>query len=98
MVATSEVSISLTLDPSKIWSRDLIDDELDGLVASFGDIARVSGLERPCSESTAPSGDDAWLVISSALHACVAVRCSGLEGRRHRYEAGQHGGSGWECL
>lgn len=42
VVATSEVSISLTLDPSKIWSRDLIDDELDSLVASFGEIAKVS--------------------------------------------------------
>ncbi len=41
VVATSEVSISLTLDPSKIWSRDLIDDELDSLVFSFKDIARV---------------------------------------------------------
>jgi hypothetical protein len=41
VVATSEVSISLTLDPSKIWSRDLIDDELDSLVSSFGEVAKV---------------------------------------------------------
>ena len=41
MVATSEVSVSLTLDPSRIWSRDLIDDELDSLVSSFTDIAKV---------------------------------------------------------
>ncbi len=33
VVATSEVSISLTLDPSKIWSRDLIGDELEALKA-----------------------------------------------------------------
>jgi len=31
VVATSEVSISLTLDPSKIWSRDLIGEELEAL-------------------------------------------------------------------
>jgi len=42
VVATSEVSVSLTLDPSRIWSRDLIDDELDSLVSSFTDIAKVS--------------------------------------------------------
>ena len=41
VVATSEVSVSLTLDPSRIWSRDLIDDELDSLVSSFTDIAKV---------------------------------------------------------
>ena len=33
VVATSEVSISLTLDPSKIWSRDLIGEELEALKA-----------------------------------------------------------------
>lgn len=44
VVATSEVSISLTLDPSKMWSRDLVDAELDALVAAFKakGIARVS--------------------------------------------------------
>ena len=31
VVATSEVSISLTLDPSKIWGRDLISEELEAL-------------------------------------------------------------------
>ncbi|KAL3149573.1 hypothetical protein ABBQ32_002349 [Trebouxia sp. C0010 RCD-2024] len=44
VVATSEVSISLTLDPSKMWSRDLVDAELDALVSAFKakGIARVS--------------------------------------------------------
>ena len=36
VVATSEVSVSLTLDPSKIWSRDLIGDELEALKARNG--------------------------------------------------------------
>ncbi|KAG0501615.1 hypothetical protein HPP92_001687 [Vanilla planifolia] len=31
-VATSEVSVSLTLDPSKLWSRELIQQELDHVV------------------------------------------------------------------
>lgn len=43
-VATSEVSVSLTLDPSKMWSRDLVKEELDALVAQFEEIgiARVT--------------------------------------------------------
>eukprot|EP00891_Asterochloris_glomerata_P004918 jgi/Astpho2/4918/e_gw1.00069.14.1_t len=35
VVATSEVSISLTLDPSKMWTRALIDSELDALITAF---------------------------------------------------------------
>ena len=41
VVATSEVSISLTLDPAKIFSRDLMQQELEELVDSFGSIAVV---------------------------------------------------------
>ena len=41
VVATSEVSISLTLDPAKIFSRDLMQQELEELVDSFGSIADV---------------------------------------------------------
>lgn len=42
-VATSEVSVSLTLDPAKLWSRDLVKEELDALVEDFEEngIARV---------------------------------------------------------
>lgn len=42
-VATSEVSVSLTLDPAKLWSRDLVKEELDSLVQDFEEngIARV---------------------------------------------------------
>ncbi|KAH9329298.1 hypothetical protein KI387_001406, partial [Taxus chinensis] len=44
VVATSEVSISLTLDPSKIWSRDLIKQarpyqELDRMVEELEKVA-----------------------------------------------------------
>ncbi|EYU28463.1 hypothetical protein MIMGU_mgv1a005583mg [Erythranthe guttata] len=41
VVATSEVSISLTLDPSKIWSRELIKQELDRVAEELGKIAIV---------------------------------------------------------
>lgn len=43
VVATSEVSVSLTLDPAKtLWERDLIEDELEALTAGFAGIARAS--------------------------------------------------------
>lgn len=42
VVATSEISISLTLDPSKVWTRGLIDEELDALITAFDGIARAS--------------------------------------------------------
>ncbi|KAL0421630.1 UNVERIFIED_CONTAM: Aspartokinase, chloroplastic [Sesamum latifolium] len=41
VVATSEVSISVTLDPSKIWSRELIKQELDHMIEELGKIAVV---------------------------------------------------------
>ncbi|KAJ0974595.1 hypothetical protein J5N97_016560 [Dioscorea zingiberensis] len=40
-VATSEVSISLTLDPSKLWTRELIQQELDHMVEELEKIAVV---------------------------------------------------------
>ena len=45
IAATSEVSVSVTLDPSKIWTRDLIQEELNVLEDSFGSLAKV-GLHR----------------------------------------------------
>uniref|UniRef100_A0A7N0TM50 aspartate kinase n=1 Tax=Kalanchoe fedtschenkoi TaxID=63787 RepID=A0A7N0TM50_KALFE len=42
VVATSEVSISLTLDPSKFWSRELIQQELDHVVEELEKIAVVN--------------------------------------------------------
>ncbi|XP_078433838.1 aspartokinase 2, chloroplastic-like isoform X2 [Wolffia australiana] len=44
-VATSEVSISMTLDPSKIWSRELIQQELDHVVEELEKIAVVHLLQ-----------------------------------------------------
>ncbi|XP_011006115.1 PREDICTED: aspartokinase 2, chloroplastic-like isoform X4 [Populus euphratica] len=45
VVATSEVSISLTLDPSKLWSRELIQQELDHVVEELEKIAVVNVLQ-----------------------------------------------------
>ncbi|XP_058194841.1 aspartokinase 2, chloroplastic [Rhododendron vialii] len=45
VVATSEVSISLTLDPSKFWSRELIQQELDRVVEELEKIAVVNLLQ-----------------------------------------------------
>lgn len=43
VVASSEVSISLTLDPAKtLWERDLIDEELDALMVAFAGVATAS--------------------------------------------------------
>ncbi|KAJ6401243.1 hypothetical protein OIU84_016621 [Salix udensis] len=45
VVATSEVSISLTLDPSKLWCRELIQQELDHVVEELEKIAVVNLLQ-----------------------------------------------------
>lgn len=41
VVATSEISVSVTLDSSKLWSRDLISAELDHLAGRFDGVATV---------------------------------------------------------
>ena len=46
VVATSEVSVSLTLDPSKLWSRDLQQAELEKLVEDFEKGASPRGREQ----------------------------------------------------
>lgn len=43
VVATSEISVSLTLDPARtLWERDLIEDELEHLMSAFQGIAKAS--------------------------------------------------------
>uniref|UniRef100_A0A7S1HQ75 aspartate kinase n=1 Tax=Phaeocystis cordata TaxID=118079 RepID=A0A7S1HQ75_9EUKA len=42
VVATSEVSVSVTLDISKVWARDLKNEELEKLEKSFEGLATVS--------------------------------------------------------
>ncbi|CAI5495042.1 unnamed protein product [Closterium sp. Naga37s-1] len=46
VVATSEVSLSLTLDPAKLWSRELIQQELEKMVEALEQVAVVKLLQR----------------------------------------------------
>lgn len=46
VVATSEVSISLTLDPAKLWERALIEQELDKMKSELSRIANVQLLKK----------------------------------------------------
>jgi hypothetical protein len=80
VVATSEVSISLTLDPSKIWSRDLIDDELDSLVSSFGEVAKVCNSAARLRISLTYSHVDMMLVHGLQVPPAT-VSCGKIEGR-----------------
>jgi aspartate kinase len=41
VVATSEISVSVTLDSARMWSRDLIAEELSHLASRFEGIAKV---------------------------------------------------------
>lgn len=42
VVATSEVSVSLTLDPKRIWDEGEVDEELDRLVYDLDKIANTN--------------------------------------------------------
>jgi aspartate kinase len=41
VVATSEVSVSLTLDPKRIWAEGEVDEEIDRLVYDLEKIANA---------------------------------------------------------
>jgi aspartate kinase len=41
VVATSEISVSVTLDCARLWTRDLIADELNRLAQRFDGFAKV---------------------------------------------------------
>ncbi|GLT27158.1 hypothetical protein SLA2020_021820 [Shorea laevis] len=67
VVATSEVSISLTLDPSKIWSRELIQQELDHLVKELKKIAVVNLLQHRCIISLIGNVQRSSLILEKAF-------------------------------
>lgn len=75
VVATSEVSISLTLDPSKIWSRELIQQELDHVVEELEKIAIVNLLQRRCIISLIGNIQMSSLILEKAF--CV-LRTNGV--------------------
>ena len=44
VVATSEVSVSITLDSARLWERDLVEPELDALAAALASTAGAAGV------------------------------------------------------
>jgi len=44
VVATSEVSVSITLDAARLWERDLVEPELDALAAALGATAGAAAV------------------------------------------------------
>ncbi|KAH1077178.1 hypothetical protein AAZX31_19G091000 [Glycine max] len=68
VVATSEVSISLTLDPSKLWSRELIQQELDYVVEELEKIAVVNLLKTRSIISLIGNVQKSSLILEKAFH------------------------------
>lgn len=67
-VATSEVSISLTLDPSKLWSRELIQQELDHMVEELEKIAVVNLLQHRSIISLIGNVQHSSLILEKAFN------------------------------
>nr|KJB33202.1 hypothetical protein B456_006G000400 [Gossypium raimondii] len=72
VVATSEVSISLTLDPSKLWSRELIQQELDHVVEELEKIAVVNLLQHRSIISLIGNVQRSSLILEKVLHHLVS--------------------------
>ncbi|XWS54072.1 hypothetical protein CRYUN_Cryun10bG0057500 [Craigia yunnanensis] len=68
VVATSEVSISLTLDPSKLWSRELIQQELDNVVEELEKIAIVNLLQHRSIISLIGNVQRSSLILEKVFH------------------------------
>ncbi|KAG2240271.1 hypothetical protein Bca52824_090914 [Brassica carinata] len=68
VVATSEVSISLTLDPSKLWSRELIQQELDHVVEELEKIAVVNLAKGRAIISLIGNVQHSSLILERAFH------------------------------
>ncbi|KEH25640.1 putative aspartate kinase [Medicago truncatula] len=67
VVATSEVSVSLTLDPSKLWSRELIQQELDHVVEELEKIAVVNLLQNRSIISLIGNVQQSSLILEKAF-------------------------------
>ncbi|KAF5799611.1 putative aspartate kinase [Helianthus annuus] len=68
VVATSEVSLSLTLDPSKLWSRELIQQELDNVVEELEKIAKVNLLQHRSIISLIGNVQRSSLILEKVFH------------------------------
>ena len=69
VVATSEVNISLTLDPSKLWERELIKQELDRMVEEFEKVAVVNLLHNRSIISLIGNIQHSFLILEKVF--CV---------------------------
>ncbi|XP_004515405.1 aspartokinase 2, chloroplastic-like isoform X2 [Cicer arietinum] len=67
VVATSEVSVSLTLDPSKLWSRELIQQELDHVAEELEKIAVVNLLQNRSIISLIGNVQKSSLILEKAF-------------------------------
>uniref|UniRef100_A0A453PZU5 Aspartokinase n=1 Tax=Aegilops tauschii subsp. strangulata TaxID=200361 RepID=A0A453PZU5_AEGTS len=67
-VATSEVSISLTLDPSKLWSRESIQQELDHVVEELEKIAVVHILQHKSIICLIGNVQRSYLILEKAFN------------------------------
>ncbi|KAG2544488.1 aspartokinase 1, chloroplastic-like isoform X1 [Panicum virgatum] len=67
-VATSEVSVSLTLDPSKLWSRELIQQELDHVVEELEKFAVVHLLQHRSIISLIGNVQRSSLILEKAFN------------------------------
>nr|CAB3475309.1 unnamed protein product [Digitaria exilis] len=74
-VATSEVSISVSLDPSKIWCREHIQQELDNVVKELEKIAIVHLLQQRVIISLIGNVRRSSLILEKAFH---VLRKSGV--------------------
>ncbi|XP_009359889.2 aspartokinase 1, chloroplastic [Pyrus x bretschneideri] len=68
VVATSEVSLSLTLDPSKFWSRELIQQELDHMEEELEKIAFVNLLQHRSIISLIGNVQYSSLILEKVFH------------------------------
>ncbi|XP_019442909.1 PREDICTED: aspartokinase 2, chloroplastic-like [Lupinus angustifolius] len=68
VVATSEVSISLTLDPSKLWIREIIQQELDHVVEELEKIAVVNLLKNRSIISLIGNVQRSSLILEKAFY------------------------------
>ncbi|GMP73250.1 hypothetical protein CsSME_00031054 [Camellia sinensis var. sinensis] len=104
VVATSEVSISLTLDPSKLWSRELIQQasELDHVVEELEKIAvafcvlRANGVNVQMISQGASKVNILLIVHDSEVEQCVRAlhsACFGSDISEVDRECGSQNGS-----
>ena len=75
VVATSEVSLSLTLDPAKLWSRELIPQELQRMLEELRKIASVRLLQHRSIISLIGNVERSSLILEKVRFGWHASNC-----------------------